>query len=694
MKTRIILWALALLLPAGAGTAEEDKEGIHLTGQQNIGWNWQVNDGAGISWSISSNGSCYGGMNNVYSAGMQLYVNNQNFNWGNNGIGSPDGREVEVGPWTTGTVRVWRRMYIDPKLPYCRWIDLFENSSAGEQTISLRYYSSMGVPTRQVNTLSGKNDPTDKDWAVITSDPQNSFYPAVIHVYATKNAKVKPKFQYSKNNSSLYYNVSVKVPAGKTVALGFIEAQTKQVSDAEKFLKEFNVNKELAKIPKSLRKLLVNMPGASQTLGELELPRDEAHDLVVMNNENELKGEILNDKFTLKASFGDLDLKAPQVLGLNVPTGEEVVQIVLVDGQVVSGKLTSGPIQIRLADGGEMSVPLSKLKTASYKVSPQKPEEVVPKGPMIVLRTGQQLAIAKPDLLDCTYETQHGQLKLSPADLRVIHLDTPDGGLHRATFANGSVLSGLLAVESFKLPLALGPTLDVRRYLVKEINFPGPTLDSGTLAELSLRNEDEVHGHLAEKSVTVESKNNKVAIATDDIAEMEFPPNAFGQVKIKLHNGTTLSGKFGGRTVRFKMEPGPELSAFIGHIDRITCPKPPTASGPASQPTTGPTTKETPAASSAESAASAAECEALLKNLQAELENLKAQQAEVQKLAALGRNAEAEQQLSQITKQMAQTQDEIAKTQKRLAQLQAAGSAPPAPAPEPSSPTVPLPVPK
>ena len=644
-----LVFSQMLVLPLQAAA----EESIHIAGQQNIGWNWSINDGGGYSWGIGATGACYGGMNSVYSSGMQLTVANQSFNWGNNGIGSSDGREVEVGPWTAGAVKVWRRIYIDAKLGYCRWIDIYENSGGAEQAVSLRYYSSMSCVTRQVNTLSGRADPTDKDWAAITSDPSNASYPAIVHIYAGKNSKVIPKFQYSKNNSSLYYNVSLKVPGGKTVALCFFEAQARQLGEAEKFLKEFNLKRELGKVPKPLLKLLVNMPGPSQTLGNLELPRDDKNDLIVTGADNELMGTILNEKYALKTTFGDIELKAAQVLGLNVPPGEDLVQIALTDGQIVSGKLTNGPIQLKLADGAYISMPLSKLKTAAYRISESRPEDIVPKSPLVVLRSGQQLALSSASQVDCAYETQHGELKLNPSDVRAIYLDTPEGGLHRAAFGNGSVLSGLLVAEDMKLNLALGPTLNVRRYLVKDIVFPGPTLEPNGLSEMTLRNEDDIFGHVADKSVAIESKGGKIDVPTGDISEMEFQQNAYGMVKIKLHNGTTMSGKLVARTIRFKIDPGPEIAVSIGHINQITCPK------PEPKPSTRPTTTTAPSVTtpppdkakppeSSGSDAALQKTAAEIKELEAELANLQATAAEAERAGKLEQAAEAKKRAADV----------------------------------------------
>lgn len=606
-----------------AAPLSADEESIHLTGQKDVNWNWSINDSQSSNWSFNSNGTCTGGYNNIFGNIMQLYVNNSSFSYGEQGISCSEGRETEIGPWSSGSIKVWRRMYLDAKLPYARWIDIFENTTTSEQSVSVRYSSNLNCSIRQVNTLSGKMDPNTKDYAVITSDPANTSYPAAIHFYGTKNSKIKPKFQYSKNSNTFTYTITLKVPAGKAAALCFFESYNRQLGDAEKFLKTFNINQELNKVPKPLRKIIVNMGMQAQALGDLELPRNENGDLLVTSAEEELTGTITNEKFLVKTFYGDVELKAQQVLGLASMPGEDVVQVALLDGQVVAGKLASGPIMFRLSDGGEMTFPPNRIRTAAYKISDARPEELTIKCPLLVLRAGQQLALADPSQLDLSYETQQGQIKLNASDVKAIHLDTPEGGLHRAILANGSVMSGLLVTEKFKATLTLGPTLDIRRHMAKAIVLPTPAVDAAYMVHLNLRNEDELCGKLTDKTIAMDSKGNKVNVNVEDIAQIEFTPNAFAQVAIKLHNGTTMGGKLLSSTIGFQVDPGPQMSVFIGQINQITCPKPPPpasqpASGPASQPASGPASKPD------KDAKGTPEQLDKLKKLEAQLESLKA----------------------------------------------------------------------
>ena len=571
--------AAALALALLYGTGQAAAEGFHLPGGRNTNWPWSMTDSAGYRWDISANGQVDDGTNDCYDGGMLLRVGGSGFSWSSPGKLSADGQEVEIGPWSHGSLRVWRRIYVDKKVGYCRWIDLFENTAASAQTAAIQYYTNMGGSTYMTYSTSGQADLTPKDWGIITSSASGSSRPSVVHVFATRTSKLKPRFQWSRGNDNVYYHVSLNIPAGKTVALCFFEAQRRPYSEAQKFLKAFKPEKELRKVPSVLRRIILNMGGAVLTLGRLELPRSDKYDLVVLRNGNELLGTIANQEYGVEAFFGKLTLPAGRVIGLSVPIESERIELGLIDGQVICGRLLDAPLKLKLATGGsEMELPPAKIRTASYRLSPSRPDEIAITQPMILLRSGEQLYF-NPDDADLSFHTRYGDVKLSPDCVKTICLDTPEGGLHRAVFRNGSVLSGLLNVVDLKLPLQLGSTLSIRRHVIERFIFPGADPGGAEPAGMKLRNDDELLGRIVDKALTVKTRFGEVVVAPKEIAELIFPEASLGRAQIKLHNGTTISGRFVGESVRFQIGSGPTLAVSIGHIQTITGAKPKEAGG-------------------------------------------------------------------------------------------------------------------
>ena len=579
---------LLLLLAASFAVAADDKDAIHLTGSSNTtGLN--LNDGAGYRWDITSNGLVNDGTKDAYDGGMQLTINtNYSFAWNGPGKISGDGREIEMGPFNAGGINVYRRVYVDDKKGYCRWIDIFENLGGASVNLSLQWYSNTGGSTQEIHTSGGKGQLTEKDWGVVTLSGDNNENPALVHLFASPGSKVRPKFAYKLNDDNLYTTLTVAVPAKKTIAICHIEAQRKPSADAKKFLADFNFGQELDKVPPSLRRLILNMTtGATMTVGKVELTRSDSKDLAVLRNGDEMLGDLTAAAYEVEAPFGKVHLDAGRVLGIVCPDADDATALLaLSDGQVVSGKLVSGSITMKLANGSEVSLQADKLASATYRLSKEKPYDITLARPAILLRSGAQLFFDKA-ALDAAFQSEYGDLKLSADDLAAIQFDTPEGGMHRAIFRNGSVLSGLMKAPTQKLKLDVGPTLTAPMSLIERITFPTAEADRSKLAEATLRNEDVLVGAIADKSLTVVSRSGKVTVAPGDIAEVQFQPESLGQVQIRLRNGTTVSGRLAEQAIKFKIEPGPELSLYAGHITKIVFPPadiPATASSPASKP--------------------------------------------------------------------------------------------------------------
>lgn len=570
-------------LARGAG------RGVHIPkGRRSVGWNWTLTDGAGFRWDINSNGMVSDGTNDAYDGGMQLQVNGSSFSWGSSGRLGKDGREVEIGPWSKGPIRVYRRIYVDGKIGYCRWIDIFENTAASARTLTLRYYSNMGASTRRTYTTGGRGTLTDRDWGLVTGYRGRSSRPAVIHVFATRGARNKPRMEYSSNNDNIYHYMTLKVPAGKTVAVCLFEAQRRPFDTAMKFLRGFRPSRELRKVPAPLRRIIVNMGGFMLTLGTLELPRHDKFDLAVLRNGDELLGTILNDRFLVETFYGRLDLPANRVVGIAVPTASDPhVRVGLTDGQVIAGRLLSAPLRFKLANGNEMALKVRDLQTAAFRLSSARPEQIPVKQPIIVLRSGQRLFFRRGDLpLD--FQSEYGLQRLRSADIMSIQFDTAGGGLHRVEFRNGSVLSGLLAADELKLKLDLGPMLTIPRHLALRVMMPASSIAATLLSTMTLRNGDTLYGRIAEEKFTVRTGSGLITVASDTVAEITFHPEILGPVQIKLRNGTTVSGTLIQRTIRFRIVPGPTLGVFTGYIMGVSCPEPP-KSPKAATSTTAPT---------------------------------------------------------------------------------------------------------
>jgi len=558
---------------AGAATVRVGSEatgggGLHIPAGRAVNWNWALEDGAGFRWDLTAQGMVADGTNDCYDGGMQLAVNDQTFSHGGPGRGSEDGREVEVGPWQAGPVRVWRRVYVDPKLGYCRWIDVFENPDDQEQALQLRYYSNMGEPTRAVHTSSGRDKLAKDDWGAVTSGGQErSSRPAVVHVWAAPQADVRPRFEVAANTDNLYYHVSLKLAAGETAGLCFFEAQRPGGAEAKALLASFDLGGELAKVPAPLRKLLVNMRGGrAATLAPVELPRGREHDVVSLPRGRLATGTLLNEQYVLETAWGPMEFEAARVVGLLAGPGG--VRLALTDGQVVAGRLTSGPLRLKTADGQVRTYRPADIDAAGYRISPERPGEVALHNPVVVLRDAQRLLFEAGSFAGAFY-TRHGSVALAPEHLKALVLDTPGGGLHRALLTNGSVLSGLLETAQPTLKLALGPEATLSRASIAKFVFPAGGAKARGLHAMDLANGDHLLGRLKAETLTIETEGGPREMRVEALAGLERDAASFDVVTLRPREGEEVTGRLSAPALRFQIVPGPELTVSIAHVRRI-----------------------------------------------------------------------------------------------------------------------------
>ncbi|HUS47269.1 MAG TPA: hypothetical protein VNA25_22560 [Phycisphaerae bacterium] len=679
MRARDGLIVVLVVLMVSAPAAAEPK-GIHIPGNLTTNWSWTVTDGGGFRWDIYGNGTISNGTNNAYGGAALLYVDGSSFSWSSSGKLSADRREVEVGPWQHGSLKVWRRVYVPPKGAYARWIDVFENTSGAKVTAKVRYQFSLGNSMQFIRTSTGGQQVAGGDWGFVSNDSSgSSSRPPLCHIFATKGSKILPRVEARTGNSTFYYNFDVPIPANATVALCLFEAQCKSLSDAETMLKKFRPAAGLQPSPGELRRLILNMKGSFLMLGSLELPREQEHDAAVLRNGNELLGTILAEKYVLETFYGKLDLLAERVVGFEVsPDSPSHVRLALADGQVAAGKLLTDPVRMKLQTGSEMDLQVAKIATLSYRVSSGRPEDITIARPTIVTRCGQQVYFDPADL-DCTFLTQYGSLKLRPQDLAAIYMDTPEGGLHRAMFSNGSLLSGLFVQKDLKLSLALGPVMSAPASSISQFVFPRAEPNNAGLTEVTLRNENVLYGRILDEVLNIKTRFGQVSVAPRDLAQLSLLPESLNRVELKLHDGTKVSGQFAGKTLKFRLEPGPEIPLFISHVLQVACPEPPPATAstkPADGNSTSGAARTTPRATDgSETAKGIDELKKVLADLTASLRERQARMDATQKqmaeLAQAGRNEEVKflaEQMAALTDETAKLMQQVKDTEHRLAE--------------------------
>jgi len=578
-------WAIGVLAVAigfdvaaqrGPGQNVLDIKGLLIEKAQDVQLRpYVLTDGGGFRWDMYGGLYVNSGTNNAFSNAMNcnIYINGSG-GWSFPGSGSAalnaEGDELQSGPHNLNNVMFTRRVKVYKDAPLARWLTLIENPS--DQEISVRLvnytYNNWGIGAQL--TSSGKNQITAEDWAVATQNNVggNNNVPTTLHIYAdAKSKNPRPNVQIQGNTVQIQYEVKVP-PRGGIIVCNFM-SQARSLDDHAKLMKEFKSAKLMKDLPNAVRKLLWNFaPGGESSV---ELLRSDTSDCIVRNNSEEdpLFGKITNASFPMKTLFGDLELKSEDVVGMLCQGSN--VRAVTTDGQIISGDLAADAvILLQLATGGEpLKFPLGKIKQFSYQISKAKPESTETTGPVMVLRTGDQLQF-DPDALTIRFRTRHGLVELRSADMQMITMDNPGNALHRASFVNGSLLGGMLddAMLSVKL-VKPAKTLDIPRDMILSIQYNQEEKVTPYLAAVQLNNGDVLVGRFADEKFTIVTDVGTVPLRPNNIRAMEFVTNQPGRVTATLWDKSVHRGRLEQEELTFQVSPGPAVKLAAGQLAKL-----------------------------------------------------------------------------------------------------------------------------
>ena len=542
------------------------KAGLHITGGKVTSFPYTRSDGAGYRWDIQPYGTVGVGTDRAYSGGLYLYVNSSRLSFSGQGRLNAAGDEVELGPRVAGGLRVSRRIKVYSDRGLARWLDIFENPTSQSISVKIRLYSDMITTVGRTIYSSGGGGFTDKDTAFVTVTRYPNA-PALMHYVCTKRSKVRPTVTVQSDDIYVYFTLTV--PAKKTFVLCSFESQNRSAAVLTKQMAEFRPRGALRDLPSWVRRLVVNMPGAG-SLGDVDLERSDASDVVHNEHGDPIFGTIANEHFRLETLFGPMDLPAEKVIGLAAGGGQgRRFRVLLAGGQVLAGRMPrQAAVHLELPSGDTLKVPFQAVRQCAYRVSKAKPAEATFAGPVVVLRTGDRVAF-EPDSAKLKLRTRHDLVDLDPEDLLAITMDNPGNAVHRATFLNGSRLAGFLEPERIALTLTLGPKLTIPRHLVAEMVFAEEGRPDKTLDSVVLSNGDELFGRLAQESLTVRTKYGQVKLRPTSIRAVSFSDTHLGRVALTLWDGSVLRGQFTRQTLTFQILPGPELDLYVGQCARI-----------------------------------------------------------------------------------------------------------------------------
>jgi hypothetical protein len=531
------------------------------------------NDASGSTWDVQFDGSIGDGGNDLYDGGGRLFLNNATQYLSPTQQATLDvaRNELTFPSMAVEGVNVSRRVAVLPALSTLRFTEVLENPTAGAKKIQLRTYFNMGQAVQQIlPLLDGKKTHQPCGYAI--ADPVN----AVAMVAAARGAKFRPRFSARQNDDNVDVFYDVDVPAHQTVAIVHFQVRARtadQALEAWRALKEKDLLKDL---PKDLRKRVLNFPGGDPFVGDFELLRGDALDVVELRGGDSYRGTLKLDRYRLHALYGQVTIPASRVVGLiNVGAFRPAQLVVTADGEVFAGRLDTDTIQLQLTGGQITTIPLALVTRIGYRRRAGEPEEWnFDNKSVAFLRSGERLLVQRPTT-DYNLATPSGPIRLNPAVIASIVFEGDENSVPEVRLTDGTHLSALLGASSFDMTLA-GGAQRARLPAAAMLKFKfAPDTEADDLAPaLTLTNADALVGTIG-GTLSLQTPFDTIHVEGNQVKAMTHArPGGDHDVQITLWDDSTLSGRLAESHLTCQLNCGVTLRVPVALLENYRQPLP------------------------------------------------------------------------------------------------------------------------
>jgi hypothetical protein len=533
-------------------------------------------DANNTQWRIYQYGQIQqNGNNPLYAQGAMLFINgNQSQSMSRTAKVDAKTGELILEGLNINGAQVTRRVAYDKETNVIRYIDIFKNPTAQEQRYELMIQTSLNYGVNSAQTV---NDPKRQNlpigWAAQTSGNG-----AVMEMFNGKGAKTAMSVNYQQGNSQVSANLQLQIPAGKEVAVMHLHGVFPSQDAAAAYMAKIKESDLVKKVPANIRKLLINFPGGSNFVGDLELLRGDLLDVVELRSGDQLRGTLQEAAFELNTLYGPVSLPVDKVIAiLNIGNFRPRQLVVTADGQIFGGSLKQEVVALQLSSGQVTRIPLSQVARLGYRKRAGEQEDWAFDKPLVVLRSGDRVGVQMPSTpLEVT--TRFGKMTLKPEQLASAVLQGEENGLHSFTLTDGSKFGGLLANEQLEVSLAgtSGPGTAVKfpasavgrfQFAVKvaEIDDITPTI--------RLANEDVLVGTLT-GTLKIDKGFDTLTIAAGELRELRRVGEGGPDVQAVLFDGSTVSGQLQETTLQAEITSGLSIKLPLSILEEYSQPQP------------------------------------------------------------------------------------------------------------------------
>jgi hypothetical protein len=499
-------------------------------------------DEQGIRWDVQNDGSIADGGNDLYDGGGHLYLDN-NFQWMSGGTAnfSRERNEVVLGPISYREMNVSRRIAVNPKLGFCRWAEVFENTSTQKTSVQLRVHFDMGGGIQFVQPYA--DEKRNKQTIGMAIGDQRH---CVGVAGAGRGSRLVPRFEPQQGGDQFNMYYGLEIPPKQTAVIVHVQIYRQQFNAACAVLGEIKEKEYLAALPAELQRKVVNFRAGDSAIGDLEILRGGISDIVELRGGDVLRGQINQPAYRLQTFYGLLDLPVDKVVSLiNVGDFRPRQLLVMRDGEVFGGHLAEQEMPVRLSGGQEMRVPVRQISRVGYRRRGGENEDWTFSKPMVCLRSGDRMEV-KPPTAEVAVSTRYGVLKLKPQIIGSIAYQGEEQSLHQVQLVDGSRFAALVMADSYEVELAGQALLEPVRFStasLARVQFNSAVNEPDDATPLmTLANGDVLVGTL-QGQLRLETAFDTLAISTGEVKRLMSMKTAPADVQILLWDDSLLQGQ-------------------------------------------------------------------------------------------------------------------------------------------------------
>ena len=607
---RRCLFALLAVFTVSARVASAQAERRHAAGSVSLPF--EKADQAGNQWLIYQNGMLQQrGNTPIFTQGAMLLVNGENVQQGNNAnraARDEKSGELLIECNAVNGVNITRHILIRADADYVRYIDVFKNNTAQPQSLDVQLQTRINfgfVNTQSVPDPTGGENGGERAIGWVGQTGANR---AVVLVTAGRGSRNPLVINAQQDQSLVQGDIAVSVPANAELAVMSLYTTAATIDAGTQFVTSLKDRDVVRDCPANLRRELVNFSAGDLFIGEREVLRGAADDVIELrgasNNSgsgssDQLNGTLRDASYTLHTFYGDITLPAQQVLGM-VSVGQYRPRQLLVtaDGQIFGGILAKSTVSMELASGQVTEVPLAQISRFGYRKHPEETSSTDsiknPSSPLILLRSGDRIAVKMPTE-PIEFLTRFGSLKLLPATVNSITFQSENNPVHTLLLTDGTRLSGLLQAQQLTLILTSGtpstqsateaatpdhsitvPVAAIARMQLSAVSEEGSAETDSASPQpptLQLSSGDLLLGKLS-GTFKIDTAFDTLTINAPEIKTLTHARDAGSDVQIQLWDGSRISGSIADITLPCTLVSGTELSVPVALIDIYSQPQP------------------------------------------------------------------------------------------------------------------------